>query len=1503
MRMKKLLTFLTLLTLFFGVSWATEVTYTFTSKTWEATPANWTGTQDGNQFNTSQNPAGVQITAGIQGMTVTCPSSYPNISKVVVTYTSTSKGVGSIAVSIGNQSIGSQNISKSQTNTGLTFEPTIPITGVVSFVPSCTTNSFGINSVTITYTEGGDTPTPTTYTVTLNQSEGGTISATPTTAAEGETVTLTVAPEDDYELGTLTVDGVDVTSSVDNNNQYTFTMPSHDVVVSATFNFTGTGVKYSLVTKTGDILNGEDYIIVNNSKDAIAGPIGSNKYFSSIDYGFNVGNDNTITTTGSANEVFTLEADEANPGFYYLKGKSLYYYIKGDKVYSESNKADAKSVNIYYNENGFVYIGVAENQSISSGNRKLGYNYNSPRFAPYASLSTNQSGTSTIYLYKKGDPSPEPEVGEPTIAFGEFTDGETTLDVTITPGENATKTYYKVGNGEYVETDGSETIDLTQVESPITVYAKSSDNENNESAEAHMNFTVPALEVSISPASYSGYDAQEVTLTASNNVGNAAISYKIGDGEVQTYSAPFTVSEVGTHNITAYAIDQRASAVQAEATATITIAEQPSGETVTATFVAKKDIGATTANNSPDEMTKGDGQAKVTIYSTDAAFATDEYRLYQNSVTTISVPEGSTITKIEFIGCDNSRPVSNLSIATGSTGSYSVANNKGTWVGEANSVSFLASAQARCSGINVTYIVGSAPADLYIIGNVNGIDVNHWHANQGVKMTRKNGVYTADIWVTGKWNDEMQKNAGTFAFFTVLAENNDEGSWSYVNGNRYEPDVRKINNPDEQVGSSHWWLANDENSVNTNVTLLKRYWDDDFMIPAGLYTVTVSGDLTKFNLVAIKDFTPSITPDGGEVVDGTKATIALSENFNEFIANCPKVLECTRGDNGSVYTPLNLTLPEVKLYVNNEVAEGISGEYTFSAEQSPVTVTGKGALVLSGTEYASKTASKDYTVVKKYTATIATGITGGAVSFNADTQQNTLNNLTAGYTVNVFVTENTDWELATLTYTAEGSTEAVNITATATAGQYSFAMPASNVTINATFNYIGTATLTTYRRITSTNEIEVGKKYLIVNEANNRVQLSGTENSVTIVINNHETTVSSDSGIGEFVLGSSDNNDYYSFYSGGKYLANSGSSTYDIVNTLSDNCYWSISFTEPDADDNVYATIKAKKYNRIVYYFGSTGGYFRTYSSNEYSSNVQLYKEVSAPTEMTLREIILANKPGTLYTISNEDGLLGVYSKGTSVWFKDDAPEQAVDYQNPNEGNYNDYAIVDEELSINKKQKSFDQSNWIEVVFPDAVNYTNKAVKNLTGTYSFVNGNPKLVLTAAVNENNVTDIPAYVPNPYIPANFMGSQKGYFFSMPKAQEYAQIMWAVWDGTVMSMPTNNNSYGFEGSFTIDAALNSQADLSSLPTGKSYNFKAIIRKVTGDKGPGDTYKVYPLDLTSSSVVTAINGVTVNGDVKSVKYVNVAGMVSDVPFQGVNIVVTEYSDGSRSTSKMLRK
>ena len=228
--MKKLLTFLTLLTLFFGVGWADEVTYTFTSKSWEATPANWIGTADGNQFNTSGTPKGVQVTTGAgSGATITCPVSYDNISKVEVTYSSSSKAVATISVSIGTFQIGQYNVSKSLVETTLTYTPNSPRSGVVSFTPTVNTNSIGINSVKIYYTPGGST----TYNVTLNQSTGGTISASPTTAAEGATVTLTATPDSGYGFTSWTVLDENADEVTVTNNQ--FTMPASDVEVEATF--------------------------------------------------------------------------------------------------------------------------------------------------------------------------------------------------------------------------------------------------------------------------------------------------------------------------------------------------------------------------------------------------------------------------------------------------------------------------------------------------------------------------------------------------------------------------------------------------------------------------------------------------------------------------------------------------------------------------------------------------------------------------------------------------------------------------------------------------------------------------------------------------------------------------------------------------------------------------------------------------------------------------------------------------------------------------------------------------------------------------------------------------------------------------------------------------------------------------------------------------------------------------------------------------------------------
>ena len=76
------------------------------------------------------------------------------------------------------------------------------------------------------------------YKITIGDMENGTVTANPTAAKAGATVTLTPVPDEGYALSTLTVtdrfgDAVRVTENSDGT--YTFTMPNGQVTVNATF--------------------------------------------------------------------------------------------------------------------------------------------------------------------------------------------------------------------------------------------------------------------------------------------------------------------------------------------------------------------------------------------------------------------------------------------------------------------------------------------------------------------------------------------------------------------------------------------------------------------------------------------------------------------------------------------------------------------------------------------------------------------------------------------------------------------------------------------------------------------------------------------------------------------------------------------------------------------------------------------------------------------------------------------------------------------------------------------------------------------------------------------------------------------------------------------------------------------------------------------------------------------------------------------------------------------
>ena len=222
----------------------------------------------------------------------------------------------------------------------------------------------------------------------------------------------------------------------------------------------------------------------------------------------------------------------------------------------------------------------------------------------------------------------------------------------------------------------------------------------------------------------------------------------------------------------------------------------------------------------------------------------------------------------------------------------------------------------------------------------------------------------------------------------------------------------------------------------------------------------------------------------------------------------------------------------------------------------------------------------------------------------------------------------------------------------------------------------------------------------------------------------------------------------------------------------------------------------------------------------------------------------------------------------------------------------------------------------------------------------------------------------YTPNIYTPANFLmeniddtdgaksyrddelGNQ--YFFMMDgKPQEMGLVVWCYYpgNGDYFYIPARVgdqvNGHQFHGSFKADMSLcedpnvdksktvaqcfdRSNLDGNGIDQVKLYGFNAIVRKNPAynsgssngaprrvDVAPyyegtetNPAYIVYPLNAgaKSTGTVTSVAELASSRVVESVRYYNIMGMESEQPFEGINIVVTRYSDGSSSTAKVLR-
>ena len=143
---------------------------------------------------------------------------------------------------------------------------------------STITVSTGSRTYVLTLERGGSSGGSTLYAVNVAAAEHGSVQASPTRASRGRQVTLTVTPEEGYELASLTVtsaNGSTIALTDAGDGRYTFTMPASRVTVTAVFQEAGHGATcpsaiFTDVDTAAWYHEAIDYVVANGLMGGVA---------------------------------------------------------------------------------------------------------------------------------------------------------------------------------------------------------------------------------------------------------------------------------------------------------------------------------------------------------------------------------------------------------------------------------------------------------------------------------------------------------------------------------------------------------------------------------------------------------------------------------------------------------------------------------------------------------------------------------------------------------------------------------------------------------------------------------------------------------------------------------------------------------------------------------------------------------------------------------------------------------------------------------------------------------------------------------------------------------------------------------------------------------------------------------------------------------------------------------------------------------------------------------
>jgi len=529
-----------------GVSsqvWGDNVTYTFTSKSWEASGGNWTSGKAGNDYN-----SGVQVTSGTSGANATSPTSFTNITKIVVNYhTNASKGAGSIALKIGSNTAKSQTVTKTGGTSSRTLEydySSSPETGSIKLTVTCTTNSIYVESVTITTAAsgGGTTTSDLTVTSPLAVTVGGTNTIAYTTSSTGA-MSFTST-----DTSIATVDGTGKVTGVAEGSTTITVSQAADATYAASGNKTVTvnvsaasSTTYTKVTSASGLVAGKRYILVYEESKTSARVMGAIGTYGASISGFTI-SDNKITVTSQAVNVLTLSTNGTN------SSKTKYKFstsIEGDYLYWDSgNSLKVSSDNTTSTDWFLEYTdGILEITNVATQTRVLRYNTGSPRFACYEG--TQQS----VALYVEEETGTPPTFTPASIADQELLVGNIYVTDDISVNSNGTisvsSSNTAAATAEWNNSTKKVTVTSVAVgETTITISAAA--NGDYKSGTLTFNVTVVAPSVTLNKSTTSIQAGNTETLTATTaHPTNAPLTWTSDNTDVATVSQSGVVTAVG----------------------------------------------------------------------------------------------------------------------------------------------------------------------------------------------------------------------------------------------------------------------------------------------------------------------------------------------------------------------------------------------------------------------------------------------------------------------------------------------------------------------------------------------------------------------------------------------------------------------------------------------------------------------------------------------------------------------------------------------------------------------------------------------------------------------------------------------------------------------------------------------------------------------------------------------------------------------------------------------